>query len=39
MEIKIMNSKQIDEEVANIFIQTIQNNPHSVLGKATGSSP
>ncbi len=39
MEIKIMNSKQIDEEVANIFIQTIQNNPHCVLGLATGSSP
>ncbi len=34
-----MNSKQIDEEVANIFIQTIQNNPHCVLGLATGSSP
>ena len=39
MEIKVMSSKQIDEEIANLFIHTIQNKPNCVLGLATGSSP
>ena len=39
MEIKIMNSNQIDEEIANLFIQTVQQKPNCILGLATGSSP
>lgn len=39
MEIKIMNSNAINEEIANTFINTINNKPNCVLGLATGSSP
>lgn len=39
MEVKIMNSKAINEEIANTFINTIKNKPNCVLGLATGSSP
>ena len=39
MEIKIMNSKKIDEEIANLFIKTVNDNPKCILGLATGSSP
>lgn len=39
MEIKILSSKEIDREIANIFIKTIKDNPSCILGLATGSSP
>ncbi len=39
MEIKILDTQKIDEEVANLFIETINNKPNCILGLATGSSP
>ena len=39
MEIKILDTKKIDEEVANLFIETINQKPNCILGLATGSSP
>ena len=39
MKIKILTKQQINEEIANIYIEQVKKNPKSVLGFATGSSP
>lgn len=39
MEVKIMNSTAINEEIAQLFINTVNQKPNCVLGLATGSSP
>ena len=39
MIIKIQTKEEINNEIANLFIETIKNDPNCVLGLATGSSP
>ena len=39
MNLIVLEKNQIDEVVANLFIETINNKPNCVLGLATGSSP
>ena len=39
MNLVVLEKNQIDEVVANLFIETINNKPNCVLGLATGSSP
>lgn len=39
MKLIVLEKNQIDEIVANLFIETINNKPNCVLGLATGSSP
>lgn len=39
MNLVVLEKSQIDEVVASLFIDTINNKPNCVLGLATGSSP
>lgn len=39
MNLVVLEKNQIDEVVASLFIDTINNKPNCVLGLATGSSP
>ena len=39
MNLLVLEKNQIDEVVASLFIDTINNKPNCVLGLATGSSP
>lgn len=39
MRVKIKSKENIANEVANLFIQTVNENPKCVLGFATGSTP
>ena len=39
MNLVVLEKNQIDEVVANLFVETINNKPNCVLGLATGSSP
>ena len=39
MNLIVLEKNQIDEIVANLFVETINNKPNCVLGLATGSSP
>lgn len=39
MEVKVMNSENINRSIADTFITLIKKNPKAVLGLATGSSP
>ena len=39
MKVLYLEKKQIEEEIAKIFIRKIRENPGCVLGLATGSSP
>ena len=39
MNLIVLEKNQIDEVVANLFVETINNKPNCVLGLATGSSP
>ena len=39
MKVVYLEKKQIEEEIAKIFIEKVKENPNCVLGLATGSSP
>ena len=39
MKVVYLEKKQIEEEIAKIFIEKVKENPSCVLGLATGSSP
>ena len=39
MKVVYLEKKQIEEEIAKIFIEKVKENPRCVLGLATGSSP
>ena len=39
MKVKVCTKEKMDEEIANLFIDTVKANPKCVLGFATGSSP
>ena len=39
MKVVYLEKKQIEEEIAKVFIEKVKENPKCVLGLATGSSP
>lgn len=39
MEVKILSKAQIEQEIAQTFIDQVKAKPNSILGLATGSSP
>lgn len=39
MELKVLKSAEINEEIADEIVDLINKNPHAILGLATGSSP
>ena len=39
MRVKIQTKEKMNEEIAQLFIDTVNENPNCVLGLATGSSP
>lgn len=39
MEVKFLPKEIIEQEIAQMFIETVKSNPNCVLGLATGSSP
>lgn len=39
MRVKIQTKEKMNEEIAQLFIDTVKENPNCVLGLATGSSP
>ena len=39
MKVKIQTKEKMNEEIAQLFISLIKENPNCVLGLATGSSP
>ena len=39
MELKVLKSAEINEEIADEIVDLINKNPHTILGLATGSSP
>lgn len=39
MKVKILTKQEMDKEIADLYINTVKNNPKCVLGFATGSSP
>lgn len=39
MKLRILTRNEIDREIADIFIDVVNNKPGSILGLATGSSP
>lgn len=39
MQIKVQTKEKMDQEIADLYIETVKANPKCVLGFATGSSP